>query len=165
LYLKDLIDEFHKKHIHNGIIHHTQCTTCNRGIKSAKDIDVKLDEQKFEATIIPRCKNYNCTLRPNISMFGDITWDEKRVASQEEKFDKWPRKCMQDNKKLLIIELGAGKKISHIRDKSEHISKSLKTKVTRINTRDYRIDERLGVNLECGTLVGVERVTFVNFRE
>ena len=141
----------------HGSIHHTQCTVCDRGIKSAKKITIELKSEKFEASQIPRCEKCDSVLRPNICMFDDnLTWDETRVASQAERFDKWIKKCVQDDKNILIIELGAGKKISHIRDKSEALATRLKTKMIRINPRDYRLYDKLGVSLACGALEGLE---------
>jgi NAD-dependent SIR2 family protein deacetylase len=140
----------------HGSIHHTQCTKCDSGIKSAKGIKVAVDLESFKADTIPLCKSCGATIRPNICMFDDMSWDESRVEIQQVRFDRWLNKCKSDKKNILMIELGAGKKIPHIRHTGERLAKSLKTKMLRINPRDFQIHESVGVSLEYGALEGLE---------
>jgi hypothetical protein len=71
-------------------------------------------------------------------MFGDWNWLAERTHSQEEKFERF----LKDNKerRVAVIEMGAGSAIPTIRATSEWIGWSLeKARILRINPREPEI--------------------------
>ena len=142
----------------HGSIHHVQCRGACKGIYKADNIFVEINMDKFQALAIPLCKKCGDILRPNILMFGDCSWNSLRSYKQEVRYERWLKTLTKQGKKLLIIEMGAGKDVSTIRMQSESISQKLKAKVIRINPRDFAISDNLGIGLNCGALVGLEKI-------
>ena len=144
----------------HGSIHHFQCCiNCKREIWEADEKPIEIDMDKFEALDIPQCKNCGDIARPNILMYGDWSWNGNRTTEQENRFYAWLKSIRADNKKLAIIELGAGTAIPTIQQEGEHISElSCNYKLIRINPRDFKISEKLGFSIPCGGLEGLQKV-------
>ena len=119
----------------HGSIHHFQCSQhCTKNIWEADKEAIEIDMEKFEAFNIPRGKDCGCISRPNILMFGDWSWVGSRSIKQEEKYYSWINSIRATNKKLAIIEIGAGTAIPTIRLQGENVAKSSKGhKLIRIN--------------------------------
>ncbi len=144
----------------HGSIHHFQCSqNCNKKIWKADDKKIEIDIDTFEAVTIPLCKFCGTIARPNILMFGDWSWNATRSNSQEERFHDWFKVIKKENKKLVIIEIGAGVDISTIRDFSEKIAKKSKNfKLIRINPRDFHVNKYIGYTVPSGGLEGIKKV-------
>ena len=153
---KDKIVEIH------GSIHHFQCSeNCQKEIWNADEKPIKIDMDNFEALDIPLCKNCGDIARPNILMFGDWSWNEDRTSKQEDSFNKWLRSIRKNKKKLLIIEIGVGTAIPTIREEGERIAKSYKrSKLVRINPRDYEVNVKVGYSIPFGGLEGLKKVLY-----
>jgi NAD-dependent SIR2 family protein deacetylase len=149
---KDKIVEIH------GSIQHIQCSGEHKGINDANEINIEIEDDKFQAVNPPLCKKCRKVLRPNILMFGDWGWDNSRTNKQELRFNKWMKSLHKNTKKLLIIEIGAGKHIPTIRVKSQTVAKKFKTQVIRINPRDHEIEQSLGIGLKYGALEGLNLI-------
>jgi len=143
----------------HGSIQHFQCSeNCKKEIWEADKASIEIDMDKFEALDIPQCKNCGDIARPNILMFGDWGWNGDRTTKQEHKFNTWMKSIRADNKKLAIIEIGAGTAIPTIRQEGEHIAKMFKnSKLIRINPRDYKLSGNVGFSIPCG-LEGLKKV-------
>ena len=128
-YDKNKIYEVH------GSIHHLQCTEpCSEDIWSAKGVDIDIDKERFSAREpLPRCRNCGAIARPNILMFGDWSWVDRRAAGQREAFEEFLQKLKGP---LTIVELGAGTAVPTVRITGEQISKALGAKLIRINPRE-----------------------------
>jgi len=126
----DKIEEVH------GSIHYLQCThPCKEEVWSAKDVEVKVDLEKFEALEpLPRCIFCNSLARPNILMFNDWEFVEKRRVYQEELFNDFLNRASLG--KLVIIEIGAGTAVPTVRVTGERIAKLLNAKLIRINPKE-----------------------------
>jgi len=121
----------------HGSIHHLQCTIpCNNNIWPNNG-EFKIDESTMRSINVPKCPECQRVARPNILMFGDYSWLAKRSSIQEESFDEF----LQDNnnKRMVVIEIGAGSSIPTIRHLSEQLGQRPQTTVLRINTRDPHI--------------------------
>lgn len=151
---KDKIVEVH------GSIHHFQCCeNCKREIWEADKEAIEIDMDKFEALDIPQCKYCGDIARPNILMFGDWSWNGDRTSKQEDRFNIWSKSIRADNKKLAIIEIGAGTAIPTIRQEGEHMAKSFNNcKLIRINPVDFYVNENIGFSIPFGGLEGLEKV-------
>ena len=141
----------------HGSIHHTQCSGYCKRIKIADDINLEIDMKKFKALNVPTCKKCNAVLRPNILMFGDSQWNDAREHQQLNRYNKWISNIILENKRLVIIEVGAGENIPTIRHKGEDVAESYEHAILiRINPKDYHIDKRIGISLALGGLEGIK---------
>jgi len=116
--------------------------------------------EDFEAIDIPQCPNCKDIARPNILMFSDFRWNSKRTSNQEYRFNKWIKQFKKPDKKLVIIELGAGIFIPTIRLIGQQYAKRYKNniKLIRINPRDFEIEEDIGYSLPYGAIEGLQKV-------
>jgi len=144
----------------HGSIHHFQCCeNCKREIWEADKETINIDMKKFEALDIPQCKYCGDIARPNILMFGDWSWNENRTNKQEYRFNTWLKSIRTDNKKLAIIEIGAGTAIPTIRQEGEHLAKRFNNhKLIRINPRDFKVSKKIGFSIPYGGLEGLKKV-------
>ncbi len=148
-----LIDECH------GSIHHFQCTLpCSQKIWDATDIEVEVDEEYFEAyKPLPVCKFCDKIARPNILMFGDWGWLSNRKDAQSKRKDNWLQAIDDNNKKLVIIELGAGRAVPTVRLTSQNIARLYNATLVRINPRDFEVmDGHIGLPLTAAD--GINRI-------
>lgn len=143
----------------HGSIHHLQCIDdCRRKIWE-NDEEVELDFESFQASHFPKCPSCHKTARPNILMFWDIAWNEKRTSVQQHHFNKWLKSLQRSKQSLAIIELGAGTAIPTIRNLGERIAKTYPfAKLIRINPRESEVDEKYGISVACGAVEGLKRV-------
>ncbi len=121
----------------HGSIHHLQCTVpCHDNIwanSSAYDID----ESTMRSKNVPKCPECQRVARPNILMFSDYSWLSKRSAIQEDNFDNFLQ--ANNNKKIVVIEMGAGSTVPTIRHLSEQLGQRRGATVLRINPREPQI--------------------------
>ncbi len=125
---------FHHNSIYecHGSINHLQCAGgCTAAIWPAEGISISVQEDRLVAEgDLPTCPYCSGVARPNILMFGDAEWLSNRSALQHEKFKAW--QLQHGNKKIVTIELGAGKAIPTAR----YASESMPGELVRINPRD-----------------------------
>jgi len=140
----------------HGSIEHWQCgKNCKRDIWDAEKKRVAIDMEKFEALELFVCPHCGEIARPNILMFNDWQWNEKRTNSQIKRIEAWLESIQ--NKKLVIVEIGAGVEIPTVRLYSQKIAKNIKNaKLIRINPKDFDIDNHLGWSIPFGGLRGLE---------
>jgi NAD-dependent SIR2 family protein deacetylase len=140
----------------HGSIHHLQCKdNCSDDIWK-NDEEINVDMQSFEALNFPSCKNCEGLARPNILMFGDWHWNSDRSAMQEQRYHNFLNK--NRDKKIVIIEIGAGEAVPTVRYEGEGIASRFGAKLIRINPRDYHVDSRYGVSVELGGYDGIKEV-------
>ncbi len=144
----------------HGSIHHLQCIkNCTKDIWSAKDTHIDVDMEEFLAKDIPQCIHCEDIARPNILMFGDWWWNGKRASEQEARYNKWLKGIINNNKKLAIIEIGAGSTIHTVRNEGEYYSKRYSNiKLIRINPKEPELDGGDGFSIACGGLDGIRKV-------
>jgi len=140
----------------HGSIHHLQCTKkCTNEIWDNDIENIEIDMDTLEAKTLPKCKNCNNISRPNILMFADWYFIGNRVDKQTEKFKKW--QLENEDKKTVIIEIGAGTAIPTIRNFGDR--KSLEENITliRINPREAEVKNSKNISLHFGGLAGIEK--------
>lgn len=145
----------------HGSIHYLQCILpCDDDIWSAENTQVKVDMENFQALEpLPKCKNCGRIARPNILMFGDFSWIPTRTESQEFRFELWLENVLNKNKKLVIIEIGAGKAIPTVRWKSEKVAGISGGTLIRINPRDYDVPKNINaISIGLGGLKGLKEI-------
>ncbi len=118
----------------HGSIHHLQCTTpCSDAIwTNGERFDV--DEATMRSRQVPRCPNCNAVARPNILMFGDWSWLDRRTATQRGRFDEFLAEVRDE--RLLVVEMGAGTGVPTIRMTSERLGRRGNSAVIRLNPRE-----------------------------
>jgi len=152
-YDDDRIEECH------GTIHWFQCTqVCTHTIWDASDIQVKVDEEKFEALDpLPECVNCGSLARPNILMFGDWSWIGSRTDDQSRRLASWLSDIKLMNYKLAIVEMGAGQALPTVRWKSESAAMTYNGTLIRINPRDHAVPEG-HISIPMGTAEAVDKI-------
>ena len=121
--------ESHVYEVH-GSIHHLQCSEpCTEEIWENKE-RVRLDLEKMRAEVLPRCPKCNRVSRPNILMFHDFHWIEKRSALQETRYEDFLFRHREHS--LVAIEIGAGLAVPTIRRMTETLARR-GAKTIRIN--------------------------------
>ncbi len=138
----------------HGSIHHLQCTEpCSDDIWSAKGVSIDIDERSFRAREpLPRCRHCGRIARPNILMFGDWAWVDRRAAEQQEYFESFLNRAY-DN--LAIIEFGAGTAVPTVRMMGERIAKGFKAPLIRVNPRE---PEGVDIALPMGAKEAIEKI-------
>jgi NAD-dependent SIR2 family protein deacetylase len=147
---EDKVEECH------GSLMYLQCTEpdeCKTDIWSVTDhthgptLPLVVDKETFRAQDpLPTCKHCGRLARPNVMMFYDNSFAWDRADVQEKNFKKWLRDAenVQD-KKAVVIEIGAGEYVPSVRNKSEATARRLgdNSVLIRINPRDYQIEKRM----------------------
>ena len=138
----------------HGSIHHLQCVdNCRQALWSAVDFqpDVDTDSCRLrnEAPCCPHC---GALARPNILMFGDWGWEERRTALQYGQLQAW----LAAVDRPLCIEIGAGTNIPTVRRFSEQHG----WRLIRINPNEAEVpDPDRGIGLPLAGLAGIERLS------
>lgn len=145
-------DEQHLLEVH-GSIHWLQCLRpcCDAIWPNHEQIPV--DETTMRAGQIPRCPRCGGVSRPNILMFGDWSWLPERTHAQEERFQQFLDE--HADRRIVVVELGAGTAIPTIRATSERIGWGYeRATVVRLNPREPEIASP-HIGLACGALEGL----------
>jgi len=144
----------------HGSIHHFQCANprCTHLIWDANDQQVVVDEAAFRAqNPLPSCGKCKQVARPNIMMFNDMDWIDKRTSNQRLRLNQWLNELANDGARLVVIELGAGKAIPAVRHTSEMLTSRMQGTLIRINPRDPEVPaNQIGIPL--GALAGIQQV-------
>jgi len=139
----------------HGSIHHLQCTVpCSNHIWPNTDT-LTIDESSMRADQAPECPACHRVARPNILMFGDYSWLHQRTSTQENSFNRF----LQDNdqRQLVVVEMGAGSAIPTIRSLSERLGYRHQAKVIRINPREPQICAP-HLSFACGAVEALEQI-------
>lgn len=120
--------------------------------------EVKVDPATARAADpLPRCPECGGLARPNILMFGDDGWDERRSFEQEQRLGRWLRSLGQA--RLVVIECGAGTAIPTVRHFCEAMASRYRGRLVRINVREPQVPEGRGhVGLALGALAALREI-------
>lgn len=148
---------FHPRAIYecHGSIHHLQCLEpCGSAIWPADgfvpDVDVDACRLRNEA---PRCPHCGGLARPNILMFGDWSWVERRSEMQAARLEAW----LSQVRRPVIIELGAGTAIPSVRHFGHGILQR-GGRMVRINPREPAVGSAADVGIAAGALEGLRAI-------
>ncbi|CAM2192070.1 protein acetyllysine N-acetyltransferase [Paraburkholderia kururiensis] len=134
----------------HGTIHRLQCVEpCTDKTWPADDFTPVVNETTcLLESEMPRCPHCGGLARPNILMFGDWQWVENHTVGQERRLAAW----LESVERPLVIELGAGRAIPTVRQFSERH----RSRIIRINPRDYTLSSGTGVGIPNGALQGLQ---------
>ncbi len=141
----------------HGSLNHLQCLReCGQEIWSAEHCTVEVDEGTLRAALpLPSCPTCGKLARPNVLMFGDWDWNSSRTSEQQTRHQSWLRKRL--DRKVIVIEIGAGKAVPTVRLKCEGIASETSGSLIRINVRDPNTP-RGNVSLPIGGLEALRRI-------
>jgi len=119
----------------HGSLEYLQCVAgCSGQIWPAPPSAVEIDETSFRAQPpLPGCPKCGGLARPNVLMFGDYEWLDRRTESQHNGYRQWLRSVR--DRKLVVIELGAGTAVPTVRNECETMGQFL----IRINPREPQV--------------------------
>ncbi|GAB0057298.1 NAD-dependent protein deacylase sirtuin-5, mitochondrial [Candidatus Magnetaquicoccaceae bacterium FCR-1] len=144
----------------HGSIHQLQCTRpCSSEIWSDERLSLEIDPESFRVTgSLPVCPRCGALARPNILMFSDGHWLEKRSAEQEARMQHWLSEVHIQHARLLILEIGAGNAVPTIRQSSEHFARKYAARLIRINPRDSWIPPGRHIALPMGGNAAITQI-------
>ncbi len=137
----------------HGSIHHMQCATnCLGTIWWAEDFVPDVDEETCRLIgEPPTCPHCAYLARPNILMFGDWGWVERRTELQFQRLQQW----MSAVHRPICLEIGAGTHIPTVR----HFSETHGERLIRINPGEAEVtDKQNAVGLPLGGYEGLRRL-------
>ena len=139
----------------HGSIHHLQCLAPCAGAIWENREEVPVDEATMRARHVPRCRRCRGVARPNILMFGDGGWVGHRAQAQRGRLERFLDE--HDDRRLLVVELGAGTAVPTIRFTSERLGRRGDARVVRVNPREPEI-ESPHLSLPVGALQGLQGI-------
>ena len=133
----------------HGSIHFMQCmVNCIDDIWKADNFQPKTDDENcLLLSPMPRCPGCGGIARPNILMFNDWNWNDRRMVRQRQGLEDWLKKV----ERPLVIELGAGSAIPSARS----MGSRTKAPMIRINPREPDVSRTDSVGLAMTALEGV----------
>ncbi len=137
----------------HGSIHFLQCAgPCGEQIWPAAELELEIDPATFRCRpSLPACPGCGGVARPNILMFGDGRWLNRRKREQAANYWRWLSELADD--RPLVVELGAGLAVPTVRAESERRAGVL----VRINPRDPAVPPR-GISIPLGALEALRRI-------
>jgi NAD-dependent SIR2 family protein deacetylase len=139
----------------HGSIHFVQCARSCSGVSSADPYRIEIDPKTLQARDpLPVCPQCGQMLRPNILMFGDGWWDEKRTSAQEARLATWLDGL--GDAKVVVVECGAGTAIPSVRHFSERLARR-GASLVRINVREPEMPSG-GIGLPMGALAALREI-------
>lgn len=133
----------------HGSVHFLQCMeNCTSDIWPADDFQPMVDHGNcLLLSPLPRCSKCGAIARPNILMFDDWEWSDRRMARQQQEMGDWLERVAQ----LLVIELGAGTAIPSVRMMGARTGAPM----IRINPREPAVSQHGSVGLAMAALEGL----------
>lgn len=140
----------------HGSIHRLQCQfECGADVFSADGVEIAVDSETMRAAEpLPTCPQCGRIARPNIFMFNDSHWDERRSLAQWLPMRDWLQSIR--GSRLVVLECGAGGAVPTIRLFGEQLARSHSATLVRINPREPETDDGIGVPL--GALHALEMI-------
>ncbi len=111
-------------------------------------ITPSLSKIDIEQSNYPKCPNCGGLCRPNVLLFGDWFWLSTRSKHQQNSYQSWRKDVINSNKKLVIVEIGAGKTINTIRKAAENLAKN--NLLIRINPFDIEVSHSNQISIQMG---------------
>ena len=140
----------------HGSIHHLQHLEPESWEEpfSADSYNIEVDSETLRASYesMPRAVNGDL-LRPNILMFNDWYWSDKRTIAQSEHFNAWLSQA--SGKRLVIVEIGAGNSIATIRHQAGRLKRQTGATLIQINPNP---DKYADITLKDGALSALSQI-------
>jgi NAD-dependent SIR2 family protein deacetylase len=121
----------------HGSLLHFQCVKpcCAATWPAPAELPFTVDSVTMRATgELPLCRSCGGLARPNVLMFDDESWSPGRTSTQQVRFQTWLRSLARG--RFVVIELGAGTRVSTVRTASERMAAAGRVPLIRINPED-----------------------------
>jgi len=140
----------------HGSVHHLQCfRPCSQTTWPADEFEPVLDEAHCTLrNAPPTCPRCGAMARPNILMFGDSGWSERRTRQQQLRLQRW----LQDAGRLVVVELGAGTAIPTVRYFSHAALVNPQAVLVRINPREPATPRSADVSIAGAALATLQAI-------
>lgn len=144
----------------HGSIQHLQCVRpCGDDIWHAQNLEIGVDSESLRAIgSLPACRQCGSLARPNILMFYDRAWLGHRTKACGERLWVWLEELLVTAHRLVIIEIGAGKAVPTIRQRSEFYAQVHRATLIRINLRDSDVPMTRHISLPMGGRAAMEAI-------
>ena len=139
----------------HGSIHRLQCTAnCKGHIWPTADLHPQVDEAACEwRGELPTCPHCGALARPNILMFDDWHWNEKRSQQQRILLDMW----LDSAQAPLVIEIGAGRAVPTVRNFTRRMQQR-GSRLIRINLHEANIHDPGNIELALGAKEALQAI-------
>ena len=139
----------------HGSLHRLQCTAnCQGSIWPTVDLYPQVDEATCEwLGELPTCPHCGALARPNILMFDDWHWNEKRSAQQRMLLDMW----LDSAQAPLVIEIGSGRALPTVRNFTRRMQQR-GSRLIRINLHEANIHNPGDIELALGAKEALEGI-------
>lgn len=96
----------------------------------------------------PKCPECGGPTRPNIRLFEDWHWLSARSKDQERRYIQFIKNQKAENRKLVILEIGAGSTLPYLREAAEKLAGD-RYPLVRINPfeSEVHLTSHVGINL------------------
>ncbi len=140
----------------HGSIHHLQCLTpCDDSVWEADSFNPEVDERECrQRNTAPTCPRCGSIARPNVLMFGDWNWIDRRAAAQIARQEIW----LESVSRPVVVELGAGTTIPSVRHFSQRVIHQFGGRMIRINPAESRVPTSMDVGLAMGAAAGLKAI-------
>lgn len=156
---------FEEAHIHecHGSLNHLQCLEpCCENVWLADGFLPDVDELECRLrNPPPTCPHCGGLARPNVLMFGDGGWIDRRSAAQQNRQNTWLAAVTRP----IVIELGAGTAIPSVRHFSQRVIHEFDGRLIRINPNECAVPTRLDAGLKMGAADALASIAKVLGRE
>lgn len=134
----------------HGSVHWLQCLQpCCDSVWPAATLQPRVDQDSCHwLGQLPRCPYCGGLARPNVLMFRDGDWQDRRYDLQFERLARW----LEPVRRLVVIEIGAGTEVTTVRHLSEHMVQQFGARLVRINPTDSAVSNTQDVGLATGAL-------------
>jgi NAD-dependent SIR2 family protein deacetylase len=140
----------------HGSIHHLQCMEpCSPDIWPADAFVPEVDTETCRLlNEPPTCPHCGGMARPNILMFSDWEWNERRSMMQEARLHGW----LEAARRPLVIEVGSGTTIPSVRHFGQRVVLQHGGRMIRINPREPQVASADDVGLAMGAAEGLAAI-------
>ena len=132
----------------HGSIFNMQCMDIlerNIYITPALEVDT---ERMILLSDVPKCPVCGLNCRPNMYLFYDWFWVSNNSVAQQIKYNKWHKETKACRKKIVVLEIGAGKTIDTVRKAARSFTGE-DIPLIRVNPNDFETysDNQIGIKM------------------
>ena len=98
---------------------------------------------------VPKCPVCGLNCRPNMYLFYDWFWVSNYSVAQQIKYNKWHKDIKASGKKIVALEIGAGKTIDTVRKAARSFTEE-DIPLIRVNPNDYEVERANQLGLAMG---------------
>lgn len=150
-------EEIHEFH---GSLHRLQCIhPCSDDVWSSEAVNLVVDpDTMLTNSPLPTCNRCGAVARPHVFMFGDTNYLWNSPKGHSENYREWLKENRE--KKLVVIECGAGVTVPSLRRHCEEITNNTPhAKMVRINLKDSDIPNQEDyVSIQESALSGLGKI-------